>query len=159
SSIRVSSNIGDGYARKGLDDPRFSDYYGPVQTIVTSSAQADSGLFEANLRDERNLPFSTAGVADSQWQLSLPADLRQFDFDTITDAIVHIRYTAREGGEAMKAAATLNLRKQIEKAQTVGSVCLFSVRHEFPAEWTKFKSATIGGAVLTAELTLALSAN
>jgi len=159
SSTRTSTNVADGYARKGLDDPRFADYYGAVQAIVTSSGQADSGLFEANLRDERSLPFSTAGLADSQWQLTLPADLRQFDFSTITDAVVHVRYTAREGGEAMKAAATLHLRKQIEKAQTVGSVCLFSVRHEFPTEWAKFKSTTIGGAVLTAELSLPLAAD
>jgi hypothetical protein len=157
SSIRTSTSVADGYARKGLEDSRFSDYYGAVQAIVTSSAQADPGLFDANLRDERNLPFAMAGLADSQWQLSLPADIRQFDFDTITDAIVHVRYTAREGGEVMRAAATSTLRKRIEKAQAIGSVCLFSVRHEFPTEWAKFKRAQIAGPVLTAELALPLS--
>ena len=156
SSIRVSADVGKAYARSGSDDNRFSDYYGALQSIVTSSAQADSGLFETNLRDERYLPFEESGIAGSQWQLSLPSDVRQFDFDTITDVVLHVRYTAREGGEALQAAATKNLQGLINKAQTVGSVCLFSIRHEFPSQWAKFQSSTIGGTTLTAELQITL---
>ena len=99
STIRTTADIGKGYARQGTDDSRFNDYYGTVQSIVTSSGQSDSGLFETNLRDERYLPFEAMGVAGSQWQLTLPSDIRQFDFDTITDAVIHVRYTAREGGD------------------------------------------------------------
>ena len=132
SSIRTSPDVADGYARKSPDDGRFDDYYGSLQSIVTSSGQADSGLFERDASDVRYVPFDQAGVVNSQWQLSLPADVRQFDFDTITDVILHIRYTAREGGAALKAAAVHNLQSLIDKAQTVGSVCLFSMRHEFP---------------------------
>jgi hypothetical protein len=157
SSIRTSADTGPGYARKGSDDVRFNDYYGALQSIVTSSGQSDSGLFEANLNDERYLPFEAAGVAGSQWQLTLPSGVRQFDFDTITDVIVHVRYTAREGGAVLKAAAVQNLQNLINKAQTVGSVCLFSVRHDFPTQWAKFQAATIGGPTLTAELSLTLA--
>src|SRR5215468_731018 len=156
SSIRISTNVANGYARKGPDDPRFNDYYGTLQTIVTSSAQSDSGLFETNLKDERYLPFEGAGVAGSQWQLSLPSDVRQFDFDTITDVIIHVRYTAREGGNVMKASAVQNLQTLINKAQTVGSVRLFSVRQEFPSEWAKFQNIIIGGPITTAQLSLSL---
>jgi len=46
----------------------------------------------------------------------------------------------------------------INKAQTIGSVCLFSIRHEFPSQWAKFQSATIGGATPTAELQLSFVA-
>jgi hypothetical protein len=35
-------------------------------------------------------------------------------------------------------------------------VRLFSVRHEFPSEWAKFRSVTIGGATPTAGLALTL---
>lgn len=156
SSIRISANVGAGYPRAGSEDSRFNDYYGTLQSIVTSSAQADSGLFETNLHDERYLPFEEAGVAGSQWQLTLPPDVRQFDFDTITDVILHIRYTAREGGDVLKAAAVGNLQGLIKLAQTVGSTCLFSVRHEFPSQWAKFQSVTVGGATHTAELQLTL---
>ena len=156
SSIRTTADLTGGYARQGSDDSRFDDYYGTVQSIVTSSAQSDSGLFETNLHDDRYLPFEAMGVAGSQWQLSLPADVRQFDFDTITDAVIHVRYTAREGGETLKAAAVGNLQGLIKKAQTVGSVCLFSVRHDFPSQWAKFQSTTIAAATPTAELQLTL---
>jgi hypothetical protein len=100
-------------------------------------------LFETNLHDERYLPFEYSGVI-SQWQLTIPADVPQFDFDTISDVILHIRYTAREGGQALKSAALANLKTKIGKAQTVGSTLLFSMRHEFPSDWAKFKSAASG---------------
>jgi hypothetical protein len=154
SSIRTSTDLGDGYHRKGSEDPRFNDYYGSLQSIVTSSGQSDSGLFETNLRDERYLPFEGAGITDSQWQLTLPADVRQFDFDTISDVILHVRYTSRQGGEALKAAAVQNLQKQIKAAQAAGSVRLFSIRHEFPTEWARFKRAVIDVDSPTATLAL-----
>ncbi|MDR3483153.1 MAG: insecticidal toxin protein [Burkholderiaceae bacterium] len=140
SSIRISPNVGKAYQRAGADDSRFNDYYGSVQSIVTSNAQSDSGMFETNLKDERYLPFEGAGIAGSQWQLTLPSDVRQFDFDTITDVILHVRYTAREGGDVLKAAAVKNLQTLIGKGQTVGSVRLFSIRHDFPTVWAKFQS-------------------
>jgi hypothetical protein len=112
------------------------------------------------LQDERYLPFEYSGVI-SQWQLALPANPMngepcQFDFDTITDVILHIRYTARGGGEILRSAAVANLQQQIANAQTVGSVRLFSIRHEFPGEWAKFRSVTIGGTTVTAGLSLNL---
>jgi hypothetical protein len=161
SSIRTSSLLDKGYPRSGPDDQRFSDYYGSIQSIVTSSGQADSGLFETNLHDERYLPFELSGAV-SQWRLDLPADPSkspsepcQFDYDTITDVILHIHYTAREGGDLLKSGAVKNLQTLINNAQTVGSVRLFSVRHEFPTEWAKFKSITTGSTTL-AGLSLAL---
>lgn len=159
STIRTSTDLpGNKYARQGPDDIRFNDYYGTLQSIVTSSAQSDSGLFETNLHDERYLPFESAGAVNSRWQITLPSDVRQLDFDTLTNSVLHIRYTAREGGDVLKAGAVSQLKDQIKKAQTVGSVCLFSIRHEFPSQWAKFQSVTIGGPILTAELQLALVA-
>jgi hypothetical protein len=155
--VRTSTSLQNGkYARQGSDDSRFNDYYGTVASIVTSSAQSDYGLFETNLRDERYLPFEMMGVAGSQWQLTLPSDLPQFDFDTITDVLLHMRYTAREGGEQLKAAAVANLQALIKSGQTVGSTSLFSIRHDFSPQWAKFKSVTIGGATPTAELQLVM---
>ena len=157
SSIRTSSQIsGSGYG----DGKNLSANFGTIQAVVTSSGQADSGLFETTLRDERYLPFEYSGVI-SQWRLELPAnpvngEPCQFDFDTVTDVVLHIRYTAREGGESLRLAAVANLQKQIASAQTVGSVRLFSIRHEFPTEWAKFRSLTIGGTEPTAALSLKL---
>ncbi|GAB6057246.1 Tc toxin subunit A-related protein [Desulfonatronum parangueonense] len=148
SSIRKTQILRDGvvYAREDAEDKRFSDYFGSLQSIVTSSAQNDSGLFETNLRDERYLPFENSGVI-SEWQLQLPAnpskeEPAQFDYNTISDVILHVRYTAREGGELLRNAAIANLIKAIDSAEAAGSVRLYSVRHEFPTEWAKFTTQT-----------------
>lgn len=141
SSIRKEVGIGDGYARMGTEDSRFSDHYGSLQTIVTSTAQNDSGMFETNLRDERYLPFENSGVI-SEWNLELPADIHQFDYDTISDVILHIRYTAREAGGLLRKGAVDNLKTLIGEGQAAGSVRLFSIRHEFPTEWAKFKKVS-----------------
>lgn len=160
SSIRKNALLSDGYPRVDAEDNRFSDYFGSLQSIVTSTGQNDSGLFETNLRDERYLPFEGSGVI-SEWQLQLPAnpgnnDPLQFDYNTISDVILHLRYTAREGGGLLKNGAIAHLKEQIDAAQAAGSVRLFSLRHEFPTEWAKFKSLKIEGATTTAPLTLNL---
>ena len=147
SSTRISPNLRGGeYARLESDDDRFSDYFGSLQSIVSSSAQNDSGLFEANLRDERYLPFENSGVI-SEWQLQLPAnpsnqDPTQFDYETISDVILHLRYTAREGGGLLRSGALANLKAAIKNATFGGSVRLFSIRQEFPSEWAKFLTQT-----------------
>jgi hypothetical protein len=106
---------------------------------VTSTGQNDSGLFEANLRDERYLPFENSGVI-SEWQIDLPKQFREFDYGTIADLILHFRFTARQGGEPLRRAAEENLVKKIAEARAAGTVRLFSLRHEFPTEWAQFKS-------------------
>lgn len=116
SSIRKTALVGDQYARIDANDDRFSDYFGSLQSIVTSSAQNDSGLFETNLRDERYLPFENSGVI-SEWQLQLPADPKeypaQFDYSTISDVILHVRYTARDGGGLLRNGAIKQLKDLI----------------------------------------------
>ena len=144
SSIRKNALLSDGaYARRDAEDDRFSDYFSSLQSIVTSTGQNDSGLFETNLRDERFLPFENSGAV-SEWRLELPADPSkndpaQFDYQTISDVILHMRYTARQGGGLLRKAATENLKTAIADAQNAGTVRLFSVRHEFPGEWAQFQ--------------------
>jgi hypothetical protein len=147
SSIRKTQALRNGaYARDGADDDRFSDFFGSLQSIVTSSAQNDTGLFDANQRDDRYLPFEYSGAV-SEWQLELPADPSrgeplQFDYDTISDVVLHVRYTAREGGGLLRREATRNLSTAISQAQATSNVRLFSVRHDFPNEWANFRDQT-----------------
>jgi hypothetical protein len=104
SSVRQDPAVAGGYPRTGPDDPRFRDDPVAIESIVTSTAQEDSGLFETNLRDERYLPFEGAG-AISQWQIALPTHLRPFDYSLISNVVLHLRYTARDGGAPLRAAA------------------------------------------------------
>jgi hypothetical protein len=151
SSIRTTPTLGDRpYERESSEDDRFSDFFGSTQSIVTSTALNDSGLFDPNLRDERYLPFEHAG-AISEWQLQLPAnpsedEPRQFDYATISDVVLHVRYTAREGGDALAKGAKGDLARLIGNAQATGSIRLFSLRHDFPSAWAEFKAASaVGG--------------
>jgi hypothetical protein len=160
SSIRTKPLLGDDYQRSGSEDDRFNDSFGSLQTIVTSTGQNDSGLFETNLRDERYLPFEGASVI-SEWQFQLPANPSkgepcQFDYNTIYDVILHVPYTAREAGGSLKSGAIANLKNRIEQAQANGSVRLFSIRHEFPTEWAKFKNPLIEEEAASAALALLL---
>jgi hypothetical protein len=67
--------------------------------IATSSGENDPGLFDVNLRDERWLPFEGQG-AISNWNLILDPRDNNFDLSSVTDVVLHIRYTARSGGDA-----------------------------------------------------------
>jgi hypothetical protein len=136
SSLRKSPLLkNDKYAREGSEDDRFVDSLGAVQSIVTSSGQNDSGLFETNLRDERFLPFEGAG-AESTWKLDLPKDYHAFDYATIADVILHIRYTARQGVDATKVKAALDTL--FGQANQAGLALVLSLRHDFPTEWSAF---------------------
>jgi hypothetical protein len=165
NSIRLNTANGDnGYPRntddQGLpaDDGRFIENNIPVKAIAASSAQNDSGLFELSFRDERFLPFEGAG-AISQWSLELFSDLpsnnpdtakpdfgkplRQFDYGTISDAILHVKYTAREDAGAFKNGAISHLRAYLAQAGPVPpSVRLFNLRQEFPSQWQRFLNPT-----------------
>lgn len=142
STVRKSPIPGDNYARsQESEDDRFKDYFGTIQSIVTSNAQNDSGLFETNLRDERYLPFETAG-AESTWKLELPSDIKQFDYNSISDVILHLRYTSREGGAQLKSKAVLHIQNDIvTDAKASGLVRSFSLKHDFPTEWYDFTSS------------------
>jgi hypothetical protein len=67
----------------------------------------------------RLLQFEGAD-AESFWTLDLPAEFRQVDYGTFSDVILHIRYTAREGGAQLRAAAVANLRNLFPDARTTG---------------------------------------
>lgn len=139
SSVRKSPIAGSDYARQGTEDGRFVDYAGGVQSVVTSSGSNDSGMFETNLRDERFLPFEGAG-AISRWKLELPAKYRAFDYGTIADAILHIRYTARQGVEVSKVTTALDqLLAEVSQSRLA---LFFSLRHDFPNQWSAFVNGT-----------------
>jgi hypothetical protein len=82
------------------------------------------------------------------------SNVRQFDFNTNSDVILHLRYAARKGGGLLRNGAAARLKISIEEATVAGSIRLFSIRHEFPSEWAKFKIVKIDGATKVAGLTL-----
>ncbi|OEU69578.1 MAG: hypothetical protein BA863_17090, partial [Desulfovibrio sp. S3730MH75] len=128
------------------DDDRFRTSHVPVTSIAASHAQNDSGMFEFSFRDERYLPFEGAG-AISEWSLELFNDqnsddfgkpLRQFDYSTISDVILHVKYTAREDAGAFKNGAVAHLRDYFRQDGATHSLRMFNLRQEFPNQWHSF---------------------
>jgi hypothetical protein len=141
---------GTGYEYTGVDDPNFVHQLVPVQSIATSSGQNDAGLFEFNFRDERYLPFEGAG-AISRWRFELPAEFRAFDYASVSDLILHVRYTARDGGESLRSRAASRVRRTLlQQAQLPSDeyrlARAFSVKHEYPTEWDRLAAGPMGAA-------------
>jgi hypothetical protein len=66
----------------------------------------------------------------------LPKDFPAFDFNTISDVILHMRYAARHGVDAAKTVQAVN---DLFGAETGAPLAmLFSLPHDFPVEWSAF---------------------
>lgn len=141
SNIRKSDEVSvNDYPQKTEgDDTRFDVYYGSTKSIITSTAQNDNGMFDQSAGDDRYLPFEGSGVI-SRWKLELPDEFRQFDYNTISDVILHMQYTARNGGDNLKQEAQKHLRESYMANQNQLFIRLFSLRHDFPNEWQKAKN-------------------
>ncbi|HZR42457.1 MAG TPA: hypothetical protein VFB12_20210 [Ktedonobacteraceae bacterium] len=69
------------------------------QKIAISRGVNDAGLFELNFRDERYLPFEGTGAV-STWELSMPKATNRIDFESLSDVIIHLSYTALDAGDS-----------------------------------------------------------
>ncbi len=117
-------------------DPRMVRSYAAREAIATSSGQNDSGMFELNFHDERYLPFEYQGAV-SHWRIELPPENNYFDMDTLSDVIVNLNYTSREGGGVLRQAAMDAARKHLPGE----GWCFFDVRHEFPDGWQMLRNS------------------
>jgi hypothetical protein len=114
-------------------DPYLVTRYDSQEAIAISTGLDDDGLFELNFRDERYLPFEFSG-AISKWRIELPQENNQFDFDSLSDFIIHLNYTAREGGPALRLRAAEAAQERVLGA----GMRYFDIRHEFPDSWPAF---------------------
>jgi receptor-binding and translocation channel-forming TcA subunit of Tc toxin len=143
STYRTNTSLDGGYAANASTtsgtDPRFATTNVPLTAIAVSSGQADAGVFELSFTGDRYMPFEGAG-AISNWSLQLPTALRPFEYGSIADVILTMRYTSVEGGSALqdqanKAAAAYVAA--VDTASNSGGLCaLFDVKNEFATGWS-----------------------
>ncbi|KAL7928800.1 hypothetical protein V8C35DRAFT_317064 [Trichoderma chlorosporum] len=79
-------------------------------------------------------PFEGAG-AISDWQIRLPSAVRPFDYDTISDVLLHIKYTAFNGGDDFRQTAESALLKRLARAEGTASVMAIELASEYPNQW------------------------
>ncbi len=99
------------------------------ERITTSSGQNDSGLFQFSFNNERYLPFEGINPCGSSWELEMNSEFRAFDYNTISDVLLHINYTADYG-----EPGAIDIP---EEGIPVGRY--FSLKHEFSDDWFKAK--------------------
>jgi len=170
NQVRISTDTSSGYAENPVgSDSRFVYNYAAVpQKIALGNAQDDPGLFvtaiSSNLSDQRYVPFENAG-AISSWHFEMPAATNEIDVATVGDVILHLYYTALDGGAPLQTAALAN---NAANAPTAG-IKLFSAQNDFGAPsptvanpypvtpWQAFLAAPTAPANQT--LTLGISAS
>src|SRR5439155_21145776 len=64
--------------------------------------------------------------------------LRQFDYSTISDVILHVKYTAREDAGTFKNGAIAHLREYFNRDGMMPCMRMFNLRQEFPSQWYRF---------------------
>lgn len=153
---RKSGAVNDleAYTEDVAGDVRFRYNVGAIQSISISRGQDDAGLFNLNFDDERYLPFEGSGVIGT-YVLELPQALRSFDYGTISDVILHLRYTARDGGSAFRNLASDTIRERLNvlalKTGRIGLFQAFDLHRDRSDVWNKLITTGSSSLKLTAE--------
>jgi hypothetical protein len=152
-STRVNPVLNPNYKSATFEDQlptdsRFNFVTTAQQSIALSTGREDAGMFEVNFHDDRYLPFEGLGAV-SRWQLDLPKETNQFDRSTLSDVVLHLRYTARFDG-ALGAKARDEIVTPLPRTQ----LCqLLSARTEFPDAFARLFAPTGSGQALDLPLT------
>jgi len=110
----------------------------PNQQIAVSRGVEDAGVFVLDFNDERYLPFEGTGAVSS-WELSLPPETNQLNFDSISDVVVRVQYTALDGGADFAG----NVRGAYRGAtgQNFLNAKAIDLRQAYPSAWFQLFSA------------------
>jgi hypothetical protein len=105
------------------------------ERIAISSGINDSGTFQLNFGDERYLPFEGTGVVSS-WRLEIPRRTNVVDLGTVSDVLVHLKYTAQFSDD---------LRRFVETGLTSErGYTMIELRPEQSAGWHRFMNPLPG---------------
>jgi hypothetical protein len=104
----------------------------PNQQIAISNGMNDAGVFELNFADRRYLPFEKTGAVSS-WRFAMPRQTNHFDFATITDVILTLRYTALDGGAKFRRDVTA-----LPEMATYDGAIFLPLRQYYPDAWRQF---------------------
>lgn len=137
----TSSSDGSYYVQDVSNDERFHTDHIPISSVALSTCNQDTGTFELQFNGERYVPFEGAGVI-SRWQLELPSPFHEFDYRSISDVVLTVRYTAFEGGALWKKQASdavVHFRKELNKdLENCGAFLLIDLPAEITGEWHRW---------------------
>lgn len=98
--------------------------------------------------------FEGSGVIGT-YVLELPQTLRSFDYGSISDVVLHFRYTARDGGGAFRKLASDTVRERLNvlalKTGRTGLFQAFDLRRDRPDVWHQLTTTGSSSLKLTAD--------
>ncbi|KAK0727684.1 hypothetical protein B0T26DRAFT_638013 [Lasiosphaeria miniovina] len=155
---RIRADAGESaatYPEDPLGDTRFRTDNIPITAIAIDSPSSNPRAAAASLSfgfppggESCYSPFEGAG-AISTWQIDLPPELRPFDYRTISDAVLHLRYTARDGGAAFRQTASeatfAALQQQQQASRPSPLSLLINAQSDFATGWAGFQAAVREG--------------
>ncbi|KAI0394993.1 hypothetical protein F5Y17DRAFT_228406 [Xylariaceae sp. FL0594] len=111
----------------------------PITSIAVSNIQSEGAHFEFGSASDRHRPFEGAG-AISKWHVELTEKPRQFDYGTIADVVVHLRYTSLDGGPKLKKAAQDARVVALREAAgtSAGQSMVINVGCDYADQWLPF---------------------
>jgi hypothetical protein len=98
----------------------------PEMVALTSPTNA-TGLFELDAQSDLLLPFEGMGV-DTAWELQLPKAANSFDYETISDVLITVEYTALHSFDYQQQVIR-SLKPEVSGDRA------FSLRDQFPDVW------------------------
>jgi Tc toxin complex TcA C-terminal TcB-binding domain/Neuraminidase-like domain/Salmonella virulence plasmid 28.1kDa A protein len=107
----------------------------PSQSIAISQGVDDDGMFVLDFKDDRYLPFEGTGAVSS-WSFAMPPETNPIDFDGISDVIVKVRYTAKDGGNAFADKVKQYYRQHAADNPRLLSAA-FDLGRMFSSEWSQ----------------------
>lgn len=156
--VNATSSSGTDYVNVDGDNSPFRTDRVPISSVALSSAMQDSGTFELAFQGERFLPFEGAGVI-SEWRLDLPTVVKQFDYATISDVVMHVKYTSLYGGLMLRKAANEAVGGFIKDVASMGEAGrlqhLVDLKNDYASDWQHFQQQLRQvGPDKTAEITI-----
>jgi hypothetical protein len=143
----AGANAASGAEYASADRAAFRTDNIPLSAIAVSRGAHDAGVFDAvdpTASGSRYGPFEGAGAV-STWRLELPPRaLARFDYETVADVVMHVQYTAVDGGAGLRAAAVEAVGSAARAVQSEGSAdgfwALWDLHNDFPGAWHAFAS-------------------
>lgn len=104
------------------------------QKVAITKGIDDAGMFVLDFNDQRYIPFEGTGAVSS-WKLSMPRETNRINFDTISDVIIKVKYTALDGGESFLS----EVKEKLSSAGRMYTVFKhFNLNQEFSNDWYAF---------------------
>lgn len=120
----------------------------PNQSIAISKGQGDTGMFELDLGAPLYLPFEQTGAVSS-WELSMPPGSNPVDFNSISDVVMEVLYTAVDGGDGFRREVS-----DLPQIRQRSWSSLVQPAKQLPADWYALMNGPVSGT--SQELTLNL---